>query len=256
MRIVTKDEYIGIMSILKNEMLQLAKHEKKNTFFGQVAINNCYIRNLGKECQLYQVFTPGFIRVIGQDYINTLQNSSKSFGTGDAKDVLKALYKEARSNGWYRTIEEYETYLSSENFCLLICKDSESYKRHILRIDLFRKLKPSEIEKDKCDFVGGIFHALKHFSVQEQCASVLPNQRVELFDVEQLIWPIAKAFFEGEHIQGKRKNSYETYTDYLNKKWFWNSISKTIETVISHLLNLLSLNPYEVSPHIRIYRSH
>jgi hypothetical protein len=66
-----------------------------------------------------------------------------------------------------------------------------------LRIDLFRQIKESKNRPGKYDFIGGIFHALHHFSVGEQCASIYPNQKVYLYDIEQLIWPIAKAFFEG-----------------------------------------------------------
>ena len=106
---------------------------------------------------------------------------------------------------------------TNEIFCLLLCKKDEAFLEDILRIDLFRHIKESPKRFGCYDFVGGIFHALKHFSVGEQCASIYPNQNVKLYDVEQLIWPIAKAFYEGSWQKGKYPNTYETNTLYLNK---------------------------------------
>lgn len=217
MKLVSKEEYKEIMNIFKNEMSALAKHEGKNSYFGQVAINCCYTSFLNDNQQLFIAFTPGFICIIENDYIKALKNRSECFGTGDANDILMALYKEVKKHGWVWSIERYNEYLSHENYCLLLCKKDGLLDGNILRIDLYRQLKPRKDNANYSEFVGGIFHALKHFSVNEQCASMVPNQKVNLYDVEQLIWPIAKAFYEGEHTTGKHKNTYETSTEYLNK---------------------------------------
>lgn len=217
MRLVTIEEYKEITPIIKGKMVELAQHEKKNLFVTQVAINNCYVRYLSPDLQLYQIFSNGFIQVIENDYIKALMENPECFGTGNAKDIIHALFLQAQKCYWVWDEERYSEYLSTEIFCLLLCKKNGLLVDDILRIDLFRHIKESP-KRPKCyDFVGGIFHALHHFSIGEQCASIFPNQKIQLYDVEQLIWPIAKAFYEGIWRKGKYPNTYETETIYLDK---------------------------------------
>ena len=217
MRIVTLEEYNELKPIIKKKMIRLAEHEDKDSFTAQTAINNCYVRKLSENLQLFQLFSLGFIPVIEQDYINALKETPGCFGTFDAKDVIHALYTQAKKHYWVWDEERYEDYLSNEIFCLLICKKNGGFLDEILRIDLFRHIKPSKDYPGCFDFEGGIFHALKHFSVEEQCASILPNQNVVLYDAEQLIWPIAKAFYEGIWEKGEKAKTFNTCTTYLNK---------------------------------------
>ena len=217
MRLVTIEEYDEIKPIIKKEMIDLAKHESKNSYCVQTAINNCYVRNLSDNLQLFQIYSLGFIPVIECDYLHALKESSELFGTGNAKDVIHALFLQALNHGWYGDEESFTDYLSNEIFCLLLCRKDGLFLDDILRIDLFRHIKESTMRPNCYDFVGGIFHALHHFSVGEQCASIFPNQNVQLYDVEQLIWPIAKAFYEGTRRKGKHPNTYETDTLYLDK---------------------------------------
>ena len=218
MRIVTFEEYEEIKNIVNKEMKLLAKHENKNSYFGQIAINSCYSRMLSDKLQLFQLFSLGIIHVLEYDYMQALKDNPECFGTGNARDVIHALFVQAQKNGWAWDEERYTESLSSEKFCLLLCKKEGSFLNDILRIDLFRHIKESA-KRPKCyDFVGGLFHALHHFSVGEQCASIFPNQNLQLYDIEQLIWPIAKAFYEGTWRKGKYPNTYETGTIYLKKK--------------------------------------
>ena len=217
MRNVTFEEYKEIKDIVNKEMTLLAKHENKNSYYGQIAINSCYSRMLSDNLQLFQLFSLGVIHVIEHDYMKALKDNPELFGTGNAKDVIHALFVQAKKNGWSCDEESFADYLSNEKFCLLLCKKDGSFLDDILRIDLFRHIKESTKRPNCYDFVGGIFHALHHFSVGEQCASIFPNQNVQLYDVEQLIWPIAKAFYEGKWRKGKHPNTYETDTLYLDK---------------------------------------
>lgn len=217
MRNVTFEEYKKIKDIVNKEMTLLAKHENKNSYYGQIAINSCYSRMLSDNLQLFQLFSLGVIHVIEHDYMKALKDNPELFGTGNAKDVIHALFVQAKKNGWSCDEESFADYLSNEKFCLLLCKKDGSFLDDILRIDLFRHIKESTKRPNCYDFVGGIFHALHHFSVGEQCASIFPNQNVQLYDVEQLIWPIAKAFYEGKWRKGKHPNTYETDTLYLDK---------------------------------------
>ncbi len=218
MRFMTFEEYNEIKPIIKKEMIGLAEHENKNSYTTQIAINSCYVRKLSETSQLFQFFSLGFLHVIERDYLNALRDNANYFGTGDAKDIIHALFIQAQKNKWPWDEERYTEYLSNDIFCLLLCKKDEVFLEDILRIDLFRQIKESNKRSGCYDFVGGLFHALHHFSVGEQCASIFPNQNVSLNDVEQLIWPISKAYYEGIWRKGKYPNTYETEIVYLNKK--------------------------------------
>lgn len=216
MRLVNREEYSQIMSIFKDKMLKLANHESKNSYFGQVAIDLCYTRNLNEELQVFQIFTPYFLTVIRYDYLKALEDTPECFGTHNAKDVIHALYLQAKERNYPWNEERYTEFLSNECFCLLICKNDQEFIEDVLRIDLFRELNGAKDFSGCFDFTGGIFHALKHFSVGKQCASISPNQNVSLYDVEQLIWPTAKAFFEGG-IKKKNSTNYDAEIIYLDK---------------------------------------
>lgn len=217
MRLVTFDEYNELKPIVKKEMTGLARHENKVSYTAQIAINSCFVRNLSDNTQLFQLFSLGFIPVIEHDYLNALKENASYFGTGNAKDVIHALYLQAQKSRWPWDEERYTEYLSNEIFCLLLCKKDGAFLEDILRIDLFRYIKESQRRLGCYDFVGGIFHALHYFSVGEQCASIFPNQNVRLYDVEQLIWPIAKAYYEGSWREGRYPKTYEAETLYLDK---------------------------------------
>ena len=219
MRLVSKEEYKEITVLIKKEMRLLAMHEEKNSYMVQSAINNCYVRHLPDSSLLFQIFSPGFIHVVEHDYIRALIDSPECFGTGDARDVVHGLFQQAKLYNYPWDEDRYIEYLSNEIFCLLLCKRESSFCKELLRIDLFRQLKESKTTLGRYEFIGGIFHALKHFSIKEQCASLLPNQNVNLYDVEQLIWPIANAFFMGTWKKGKRPRTYETSTLYLDKQF-------------------------------------
>mgnify|MGYP003424563712 FL=1 len=216
MRLVTLEEYNILKVIIEKEMIKLAKHENKNIYLAKMAINNCFVRDLSENIQLFQLYSPGFIHIVEQ-YINALEENPECFGTNDAKDVIHALYLQAQKHNCVWNETRFKEYLSNETFCLLACRKNRDFVNDMLRIDLFRHIKESKDTTGHFYFEGGIFHVLKHFSIGHQCASILPNQNVSLYDIEQLIWPIAKAFYEGPWKKGKRKNTFETHTIYLNK---------------------------------------
>jgi len=47
----------------------------------------------------------------------------------------------------------------------------------------------------------------------------LPNQNVALYDIEQLIWPIANAFYKGSWKRAQRSKTFETSINYLGKRY-------------------------------------
>lgn len=233
MRPVTSNEYKEISDIFQKEMKAIALHEGKNSWYGGVPKKNCFVRKLYESILLYQMVTPAFVTFISEVYLNALNNHQELFGTGNAKDVIHALYLESNARNWDEA--RYIEYLSKEVFCLLICKNKDFFFKDVLRIDLFRDIRESKTSKGNFDFVGGIFHALKHFSIEGISASISPNQKVDLYDVEQLIWPIAHAFYIGTWNNGNRKNTYESSIKYLGKNF-------TLEFYKENSLNVSFVN--------------
>lgn len=233
MRAVTDSEFKEISDIFQKEMKAIALHEDKDSWYGGVHRNNCFVSKLDEGILLYQMFTPAFVPFISEVYLNALINHQELFGTGNAKDVIHALYLESNARNWDEA--RYIEYLSKEVFCLLICKNKDSFFKDVLRIDLFRDIRESKTSKGNFDFVGGIFHALKHFSIEGISASISPNQKVDLYDVEQLIWPIAHAFYIGTWNNGNRKNTYESSIKYLGKNF-------TLEFYKENSLNVSFVN--------------
>ena len=214
-------------------MNAIALHEGKNSWFGGVHRNNCFVRNIADDIYLYQMHTRAFNTFIRETYLNALAKHPNSFGTGNAKDIIHALYLESNACDWDEA--RYIEYLSKEVFCLLICKNKDSFCKNILRIDLFRGIRESKTSKGKFDFIGGIFHALKHFSIEGLSASTSPNQKVDLNDIEQLIWPIAHAFYCGIWSNGNRRKTYETSINHFGK-------SITLEFYKENDLNVSFIN--------------
>lgn len=217
MRSATPSEYKEISDIFQKEMKAIALHEGKDSWYGGIHKNNCFVRKLDDHILLYQIFTLAFVPFISEVYLNALNNHQELFGTGNAKDIIHALYLESNARNWDEA--RFIEYLSKEVFCLLICKNKDSFCKDVLRIDLFRDVRESKTSKGNFDFVGGIFHALKHFSIEGLSASIYPNQKVDLYDIEQLIWPIAHAFYRGTWCNGNRKNTYESSINYLGKSF-------------------------------------
>ncbi|MEJ7626196.1 MAG: hypothetical protein WKF35_04995 [Ferruginibacter sp.] len=72
-----------------------------------------------------------------------------------------------------------------------------------MRIDLFRHLKANANGKN--DFVGGLFHALKHFTHSGKALST-ESQNNDIPSLEYLLVFIARAFFDEGMKQIKGEN--------------------------------------------------
>lgn len=81
--------------------------------------------------------------------------------------------------------EDIERILSYDTSCFCIIKQNNCFNE-ILRIDLFRFIRGG-------NFVGGLFHTLKHFSMDGKNLSV-GNDSNEVFDIEHVISKIQTAF--------------------------------------------------------------
>ena len=201
MRILSIDEYNTLMDYLSARLRKLLEHENivrefqgnkpKDYFHGRYPLTNCcsYVFD---DCIAYRVNNNLFIEILRSYYPHALLNHSDLFKTGDAKAIIQALYNVMPTLGW--SLERFAKFLSNEISIYCILKRNSGYGE-ILRIDLFRKLCPNKMQLEKFDFIGGVFHLMKHFSIGGLNLSV-GKDRNDIFDIENLIWLIICSFVE------------------------------------------------------------
>jgi hypothetical protein len=219
MRPLNNDEYHQLKQYVTNRLSHLATHENKNCWLAMPAKELCVVYDFEDGTKIYRLYSIHFSDMLESIYNEALKYK-EHFGTNDAMDVLWALYQNSQykiandrlesmgiNNGNY-TIEEYANYLSNEHFCLLVKEENGKFQENILRIDFFRKFKRQRGDNTKYDFIGGLFHILRHFSKDKQPLSYCPNQNTNIDDIEIVIWWALHAFFR------KKRYSESTNTSY------------------------------------------
>ncbi|MCD9575071.1 hypothetical protein LUU93_08845 [Flavobacterium sp. SCIV07] len=164
-------------------------HEKKNHAKTGIAINNyATIEIAGRT--YYLVPTNMFKAIIERNLRIASTKFPKKFGTGDAKDVIEAIYD---LEPWF-DLERFIETLRTEQFCYAIEVINGKINEKLLRIDLYRDIKANK--NGGFDFIGGIFHCYKHFSFEGKPLSTSK----EINDIEhpkELLFKIIKTFFLG-----------------------------------------------------------
>lgn len=96
------------------------------------------------------------------------------------------------------SLEKYADYLKNEHFAWIVEVDKGEVKGNVLRLDLFRNLKAViDSKKGELEFIGGIFHAFKHFSLNGRPLST--HQAKNDLDHPNCIFDIAiRGFFINE----------------------------------------------------------
>ena len=184
---MTWDEYQKTRSFMEEKALALMKHEKKDMVKSGLPIDN-YNRYIIGNRSFYSMKANVFKHIIGSHWIRAQQEFPEKFGTGHAMDVVEAIHAIEPTFDLPRFAE----FLVNEQFAYVIeIKDGEVIPK-VLRIDLFRELK-----KDKngnLEFVGGIMHAAKHFSVNDVNLAT-GNDKHNISDPEEIIRLAVEAFF-------------------------------------------------------------
>lgn len=165
------------------------KHENKNYAKVGFPFNNYTIYPI-IDRNFYCIQTNTFKDIIEEDYLHALKQNSDSFGTGNAMDIIKELFKS--KNHLSFDLERFSNFLKTEQFCYIVENANGEIRDNILRIDLFRKLEPGT--KNSLEFVGGIFHSFKHFSIDNINLST-GNDINEIENPKDVIQLAIKAFF-------------------------------------------------------------
>ena len=201
MKRIDRQEYDNLMKYLQPIFRKIWEHENEqrnkvgkalNVFQFRYPICNC-IRYKTENCDeyFYVIYSTGFLKTISQQIILAQQQYPEKFGTGNADDVIEAFYS---VSGYiaFGDKNAFLDYLIDYNCCYVVYKNNGLFS-DVLKIDLLRRILPNKKVPSKSDFVGGLLHVLKHFSVEGKNLAT-GNDVNNVFDIRHIIYLIAMAF--------------------------------------------------------------
>jgi hypothetical protein len=211
---LTQSEFDNLKKRVKKIGLDLMKQEQKNyAKVGFPVINYRKVEIDGKD--FYYAGSNIFLIVVETVINQARKIFPKNFGNGNAVSVIHALNKTRFLSG--RLKDAIRIY-GNENFILIFDNENEGDNNKVLRVDLFRKLDKIRHKRRKYTFTGGLFHALKHFSINNLPLST-GNDIHNVKEPTDVIKLIIKAFYllPGEFDQTD-KNKY-TVIEPLDEKY-------------------------------------
>jgi len=239
-RMMTEEQHSLINDFLEKRSVYLMENEDKDSTQARFPISNFIDYNPHQSSPKFYVATTNIFKkiIFDENYLaNIASVSPEYFGTGDARDVLHGIvqYDENFKFLYERRICHFASLLSKAHAYVI---KIEGYSIHpeVLRIDLFRELKKSKSDPKKYDFIGGLFHSFKHFSIDEMNLSTR-NESAELYHTLRIISFAIDAFFKSERKQtNKGFDSMVKFNDkyYLHFSFYENKQTKTffIDTII------------------------
>ena len=114
------------------------------------------------------------------------------FGTGDANDVIDAVYAVSAFCG-FGDKDRYVEFLTNHPCCYVVYRRDGVFEEDLLRIDILRQIKENKKDAGKFDFIGGLMHTLKHFSIDNKNLST-GTYIHNVFDIHHIVYLIAMAF--------------------------------------------------------------
>lgn len=124
------------------------------------------------------------------------QKFPENFGIRNANKVLDALYK-IRPVG-HR--DHFDELISTEQFALVFeVDDEDNISDQVLRLDLFRMIKQEKKDNSKYEFIGGLFHVLKHF-ISKGLPLSTNKEKEEIKHPNEIIQLIIETFFQSQHV--------------------------------------------------------
>lgn len=196
MKQLTIDKYKHASAFLKERSIRLWEHENsqngisRNTAQIVFPIKFAYVQKISDDGEILVFRSLSFLRHL--DYCKkTIAVDNASFDEGNALKVLESMYNLSIEKQSNKSFEYYIENVCTESCCYIIYQKGNEYYDKILRVDLFRKL---DFVDEKADFSGGLFHALKHFTLRKTDKT----HRNYITDIEELMYYCAYAFFIGE----------------------------------------------------------
>ena len=218
MKLVTCEEKLDLEKFLEPHLKAIWEHknsersedDKIDAFQFGFNLLDIFHYRVDDDIEFYMAFSSSLYKFVQDTLVRIADERPDLFGTGNARDVIKALYEATRQvyNGDER---DYEKYLRDWMNCYVVYKVNGVWSEDILRLELFSIIQENKEEPGKYDFTGGLMHVLKHFSVEGRCVSV-GAERFDLFDIHHLVYLIAMAFRlrQGE---GKKYKAVQELTE-------------------------------------------
>jgi hypothetical protein len=210
---ISYDEYKMIQEIAEITSKALGKKENKNFVKIRFPFQN-YKKISIDESDFYFGGTNIFIGIIQNVLLDAHHKYPEKFGNNNAFTVLSALNKTKYLH--HKTIEAIRIY-KNENHLWVFDDLMNGIDYRILRLDLFRELKPVPNEKMKWEFIGGILHVLKHFSFNGRNLSTGRDIN-DVPNIEYVVFLIIKAFYNSEGEFDESGKNYIVLME-LNKKY-------------------------------------
>ena len=180
---ISESEFMEIREYLNRKSEQLMIWEKKE--WAHMGSDISKFAKVSYADRTFFVISSGnvFKELINNVLPEACLKYPQNFGQNSTKLVFEALYNiEPAVN-----FEYFPEFLNKEKFAWIVELESHGVSDKILRIDLFRMDKTTE-------FVGGIFHAFRHFSYRGIPLSTL-KANTELNHPNNILFHLINAFF-------------------------------------------------------------
>ncbi|RTE54143.1 hypothetical protein EHW67_09480 [Arenibacter aquaticus] len=213
---MTKELYNVINGFIRERALSIKEDESKNSEQIGFPISNYIDYSPQIDNPKYCCIATNTFKSIIVDN-NTLSviatKKPELFGTGNAKDVLKGILLNNPNYQctWNDDVDRFAVFLAKRAYLYAMKVDNNEVNNDVLRIDLFRELKTSKEDEGKFDFIGGLLHSFKHFSISGISLST-GNCEAELYHTLRIINYSLKAFFEGERVE--IENGFKSYVPF------------------------------------------
>lgn len=202
MKLISKQEYDELMKFMQPKLRSLWNHENNerkkqgkeplNVFqfgFSIMDIDHYYIDD---NYDFYLVFNSTFLNLIYSKIQKAMEKFPEKFGTGNANDVIDAIYAISAFDK-LGDKDEYVRFLIDHPCCYIVYRKNNEFEENILRIDILRLIKTNKEDPTKSDFIGGLMHTLKHFSIDDKNLSTGTYVH-NVFDIHYIVYLIAMAF--------------------------------------------------------------
>ena len=201
---ISLEEYNKLSSFLEMKTHEIWAHENEerlkkkeqelNGYEYGYSIADYYSVKKG-DSTIYFAFNFSFLKLISVNIPQAIDRLNCLVGTGNADDLLNALYQVSQT---IFKKDEYIDYVRNLSCCYIIFEKQKSIQDSILRVDMFRQLDDNKNNPFVKDFTGGLLHALKHFSMNGNNLSTGKevNGITDISQISDILPRIASAFVE------------------------------------------------------------
>lgn len=227
---ITQTEQRAARNKMEEISAVLAKHEKRDHWTSGTYVGDYAPVMMGTR-KFIVVPSPIFKHLLFDVLPKAIFTLKDNFGKHDANLVIRALYDTKPMF----TFEEFKNNLQTDKFAYIFEMVDEQPLDKVIRVELFRQIKPNKDRPQHTEFIGGIFHAFQHFSFANTPLSTHQTSTELVHPVDILEW-IIKSFFISTPVpknhQRYKQPGFETLTKFNDKHnlegmYYHESVSNT-----------------------------